>query len=344
MAAGVKVLVLGAGGAAANGFARALRLAGGYQLVGTNCNETDLLLSECEENHVVPHVSDYDAWRTAIHQLCRKVEPDFVHAQADPEVEALGRFREPLHKIGVRTWLPADETITVCRDKWLSYQAWERAGIRVPLTRLCSTRDMVSSIIGQGDHASAWMRPRIGAGGQKSFVARSYREAVWWLERHHGWDEFTIAEQLTADSVTVQQLYWNGLLVVSQQRRRESWANSGSTTTGVSGSTGVGVSSSSREADRVADRAVAAVDRCPHGLYGVDMTYDQFGTPCPTEINVGRFFTTAPEFMAMAGFNMADFFVQLAGIGPHQGQMNIRNPLPDGKRWIRSMDHMPVLA
>lgn len=345
----MKVLVLGAGGAAPNGFARALKLAGGYELVGTNCSETDLLLSECDENHLVAHVDDFDQWRVDLDRLLREARPAFVHAQNDAEVEALGRCRTLVHGLGAKTWLPSQDVIGLCRDKWESYRAWKAAGITVPYTELCATRD---SIFGLFD-GSAWLRPRTGAGGQKSFAATSSDEAVWWIDRNDGWGDFTIAEQLTPVSVTVQQLYWQGKLVVSQQRRRASWANAGSTTTGVSGSTGVGVTASDREPDRVADLAVAAIDPKPHGLYGIDMTYDRHGTPCPTEINVGRFFTTVPEFCAQAGFNFADYFVRQGenayymrdqGFGNTCPSPVHRNPLPDGVRWIRTMDRAPVLA
>jgi hypothetical protein len=71
--------------------------------------------------------------------------------------------------------------------------------------------------------------------------------------------------------------------------------------------------------------------------------------PCPTEINIGRFFTTAPEFFARAGFNMAHLYYVKIGSGKlvwHSRAMGPAswNPLPDGKRWIRGMDRPPVLA
>jgi hypothetical protein len=340
----VKVLVLGAGGAASNGFSRALKLAGGYELVGTNCSETDLLLSECDSNHLIAPVGDYLQWRVDLDQVIRKTKPDFVHAQNDAEVEALGWFRTTVHMHGAKTFLPSSEVIKICRDKLVSYKRWGDAGIRVPLTLLAAGRGDLVMVHEQ--FGEVWLRPRTGAGGQKSLRTKNFQLAREWLNHHDGWGEFTVAEPLTADTVTVQQLYWKGELVCSQQRTRASWANSGSSATGVSGSTGVGVTSSDAEADRIADAAVAAVDRAPHGLYGVDMCRAEDGTPCPTEINIGRFFTTAPEFFASAGFNMADVYEHraLGVLGASAADMGIYNPLPDGLRWIRGMDRAPVLA
>ncbi len=123
----IRVLVLGAGGAAANGFCRALRLAGGYHLTGTNTNPTDLLLAECDDTH---HVTDDDSLAALISEL----KPDFVHAQPDEEVERLSRLR---HVAGrYRTFLPYHETILTCQNKWLSYLRWEAAGVPVPHTWL----------------------------------------------------------------------------------------------------------------------------------------------------------------------------------------------------------------
>jgi carbamoyl-phosphate synthase large subunit len=347
----VKFLVLGAGGAASNGFCRALRLAGGYELVGTNADPDALWLSECETNHVIHPVSDYNAWANALFSVIQDEKPEFVHAQSDAEVRGLSKFRSVVHMLGAKTYLPDHHVIELCQDKWESYKRWRDFGLTVPETKLCNTVAAVSSMTWHHKSNSAWLRPRRGAGGKQSFVARDYADAAWWLDRHNGWGNFTIAEVLSDRSVTVQQLYWRGELVCSQQRTRESWAGTGAMT-GVSGSTGVGVTSSYREADRVADLAVQAVDPKPHGLYGIDMTYNQAGTPCPTEINIGRFFTTAPEFFAMCKFNMAHLYVkegeqqqflQDHGLGISlQGW--VRNPIADGKRWIRGYDHMPVLA
>jgi carbamoyl-phosphate synthase large subunit len=272
-------------------------------------------------------------------RVVEEVKPDFVHAQNDAEVEALGALRNIVHQLGAKTFLPEQKSIEWCRDKWVSYERWRDAGVEVPYTRLVESP---TDIDAQLCHGEIWMRPRVGAGGQKSLRTNDGSMAKgWW--RQNRTTEFTVAECLTAQSVTVQQLYWRGELVCSQQRTRESWANAGSTTTGVSGSTGVGVTSSYAEADAVADAAVAAIDPKPHGLYGIDMAYSKSGVPCPTEINIGRFFTTAPEFFAMAGFNMAHTFASTA-IGIRPAWDDPRNLIPDGYRWIRGMDKLPVLV
>lgn len=336
----MNVLVLGAGGAASNGFVRALQLQGGYRTVGANCDPDALLFSECDVNHVIRPASDWAAWKSDVFGLLFKGDFDLVHAQADVEVAALAKARVLCHMMGTRTFLPHERTVAVCQDKWSSYELWRDAGVPVPLTKL-----VLSEYVFFNWSGPMWLRPRVGAGGQGSLSTADQGLAARFMRGNNRFGGYTVAEVLPGRSVTVQQLYWRGELVASQQRTRESWANAGSTATGVSGSTGVGVTSSDQRADEVADAAVAAVDAKPHGLFGVDMTYNAHHVPCVTEINIGRFFTTAPEFFARAGFNMAHEFCRLSPNHVTRAAFYpMRNPIPDGNRWVRTMDERPVLV
>jgi predicted ATP-grasp superfamily ATP-dependent carboligase len=347
----VKVLVLGAGGAASNGFAHALHMSG-HTTVGANSSPNDLLLSACGENHLIAHADDYDGWRHDVLNLAMRVQPDLIHAQNDGEVEALARFRTALHTACVKTFLPSLASIETCRDKWASYQVWRDAGIPVPRTELVTNPDVLFREL--ADRDERWLRPRTGAGGQRSLKTGNFSVALDWVKGSYG--EFTVAEVLTPRTVTVQRLYWHGKLICSQQRTRASWANAGSTTTGVSGSTGIGVTSSHSDADDIASAAVAAVDSEPHGIWGVDMARDNNDVPCVTEINIGRFFTTSSEFFAKAGFNMAADYVAIGVENPFADPLahaelcgrilshGYINPLPDGIKWIRAMDREPILV
>jgi len=86
-----------------------------------------------------------------------------------------------------------------------------------------------------------------------------------------------------------------------------------------------------------------AVDDKPDGLFGVDMAYDKNGVPNPTEINIGRFFTTH-EFFTQAGLNMPEMFVKLGYNESVPVLEKNTNPLPDGLVWIHGMDFLPVLS
>ena len=107
--------------------------------------------------------------------------------------------------------------------------------------------------------------------------------------------------------------------------------------------TGVGETCRSDLVDETAERAVRAIDSCPHGIFSVDMAYDSSGRPNLTEINIGRFFTTH-FFFSKAGLNLPDIACDLCLHGRKPTLANVRNPLPDGLLWIRGMDTEPVLT
>ena len=92
----------------------------------------------------------------------------------------------------------------------------------------------------------------------------------------------------------------------------------------------------------VALKSILTIDGYPHGLYGVDMTYDSDGVPNPTEINIGRFFTTI-HFFTKLGLNMPSQFVRLAfGEEPPRSVKTV-NPCRDNMYWIRGVDFEPLL-
>ena len=131
--------------------------------------------------------------------------------------------------------------------------------------------------------------------------------------------------------------------IESQGRKRLKWELANRSPTGVTGVTGVGMTVSDPLIDSVALAAVRAVDARPHGIFSVDMTNDAEGVPNPTEINIGRFFTTS-LFFAEAGLNMPHIFTRLAlGEEPPPIERKI-NPLPPGLLWVRGMDREPRLV
>jgi carbamoyl-phosphate synthase large subunit len=91
-------------------------------------------------------------------------------------------------------------------------------------------------------------------------------------------------------------------LIVAQTRKRFGWIHGSRSISGVTGVTKVGVTMNDPVVDEVAQRSVFAVTNKPHGIFGVDMTFDDLGIPNPTEINISRFFTTI-RFFTEAGIN-----------------------------------------
>jgi carbamoyl-phosphate synthase large subunit len=336
------VLLGGAGGAASLGFARSLRASDeSYYLIGTNSSAADLLLSNTDEQHLVPLATSPE-YPDALFRLLNRTRPDFVHVQPDPEVFRLSLLRHVVRGAGAAYLLPDHEAIVTCQDKWRSYEAWRAADLPLPATRLLEGADDLEHAFRElGDEL--WLREIHGAGGAGSLRTSARDLARAWIEARGGWGRFTAAECLTERSVTWQSIWYQGELVVAQTRRRLRWAYGANAPTGVSGITGVGETCSDERVDEVAERAIRAVTAKPHGIFGVDLTYDRAGEPCPTEINVGRFFTTH-EFFTRAGLNMPEICVRLALQGERPQLERHVNPLPDGLVWVRCMDVEPVLS
>ena len=188
-----------------------------------------------------------------------------------------------------------------------------------------------------------WIRATEGGGGRGALPTDNYDFARIWIDRYKGWGAFTASKLLTRNSVTWLSIWHQGELVVAQQRRRRSWNFGDRTLSGVTGITGVGETSSDPIVDRVALDSIRAVDHCPHGIFAVDMTYDDEGFPNPTEINIGRFFTTH-YFFTKAGLNMPEILCDIALDNKFPTLAKRINPLPDGLVWIRGMDVEPVLT
>jgi carbamoyl-phosphate synthase large subunit len=189
-----------------------------------------------------------------------------------------------------------------------------------------------------------WLRAVTGAAGRGSLPVEDLDTARGWLDLQHGWGgDFTAAELLEPDSVTWMSLWHEGELIVAQSRRRLYWELGRLAPSGVTGITGAGETIRDGVLDAIALRAVQAIDPEPHGLFGVDLALDRDGVPNPTEINIGRFFTTH-LFFSQLGLNMPELYVRL-GFGEDVAPIEPRlNPLPPGMVWIRGVDFEPVLV
>lgn len=337
-----KIHVGGAGGAPSNNFIKSLRNSNRRDhIIGTTCVPSDLFLADADEKYVVPPATA-DNYPEKIISLLERVRPDFMHLQNDYEVRAISRIRDRVTATGTKLFMPAAETIENCVDKEKSYAIWKAAGVPVPETMLLNSEsDLKTAFERLGK--KIWIRAVEGGGGRGALPTDNYEFAKIWIDRFKGWGNFTASELLSEKTVTWQSIWFEGELVVAQTRVRRSWNFGNRTLSGVTGITGVGETASFPEVDRISQDAILSVDKRPHGIFSVDMTYDFEGVPKPTEINIGRFFTTH-YFFAKAGLNFPEILCDIALEGKFPKLDKKINPLPDGLIWIRGMDVEPVLT
>ncbi len=337
-----KILVAGAGGAPALNFIRSLKKSKEkFSFVGITCNKYDLCKVKglVKERFLVPPAKDENCYIPILKQIIKKTKPHFLHAQNDEEIFAISKYRSEL---AVKTFLPRHEVIEICQNKFKSTLAWEKAGLAVPKTFLINNKDDLRQAF-NNIKGKVWVRAISGAFGKGSLPTDDFDFARHWINHYQGWGNFSVAEYLSPDSITWLSIWKNGRLIVAQGRKRLYWEFANRSVSGVTGITGTGVTVSDKKTDHLAIKAIKAIDNYPNGIYGVDFTYDKAGIPNPTEINIGRFFTTH-QFFTDAGLNMPYIYIKLAFDEKVPKLKKTINPLKEGLAWVRGMDVEPVLT
>lgn len=334
-----KILVTGAGGSPAVNFTRSLRKAPeSFYIIGIDANKYCLERAEVDEKYLVPKASDA-MYIPFIKEIINETQPDLLHVQQSQEVPVISRYRDEL---GCNVFLPKQKSVEICDNKMESFKCWKSAGLKVPETLLLESEgdiDIAFERLG----GKVWVRAVVGSGGKGAAPVTDPEWAKLWVTAHDGWGKFSAAECLTPNSVVWQSIWREGELVVAQGRKRIYWELGNRLLSGVTGITGAGYLVSDPTVDRIALDAILAIDKRPDGIWGVDLTYDELGIPNPTEINIGRFFTTH-QFFTEAGLNMAYIYVKI-GLGEELPNISKRlNPLPSNLVWIRGVDFLPKLT
>ena len=332
-----RILVTAAGGAPAINFVRSLNDGEGeYYTLGVDSNKYTIHRAETDDIEMCPKATDPD-YIPYLNYLIEKYDIHFLHTQPDVEVGVISENRD---KLKCKTFLPAQKSVEILRDKFLSYEKWSKAGVPVPATMLLENEADLREAY-QRFGSSIWIREIRGAAGKGSLASPKFDEALMHINKNNGWGIYTAAEQLTPDSVTWMAIYNHGQLIVAQSRERLYWEAGNRAQSGVTGMTGTGRTIKNDIINKVSQDMIFAVDDKPHGIFSVDMTYDKNGHPNATEINIGKFFTTH-YFFTKAGLNLPEIYIKLA-FGdpvPYKGEIN---PLKEGLNWIRGIDIEPIL-
>ncbi len=335
-----KILITGAGGSPSTNFVRSLKKAPeDFYFIGVDCDSYYLQRAETDEKYLIPSKDD-ERYLEMLNEIIVRTGADFLHAQNSGELEVLSENRD---KLKTRYFLPSVETIRICQNKFESYQKWAEAGLPQPKTLfLNNENDLKEAFEGLGDD-EIWVREIRGSGGRGSLLTKDFEKAKTWIDFKDGWGKFTAAQYLSPQSITWQSIWQDGELIVAQTRKRLYWELAKISPSGISGATGAAVTVSDSQVDEIALKAIKAIDAEPHGIFSVDMTYNKNNVPNPTEINIGRFFTTH-EFFTQAGLNMPYIFVKLAFGESYPKPAKTINPLPENLVWIRGMDFLPKLT
>lgn len=339
-----KILISGAGGAPSEGVINSLVKCNEEEIIGMGSEPTDLVLSSAKRKFLVPYCNEPD-YKNTLLKILTEEKPGLIHFQNDLEIFEASKLREEIHSTGTLTFMPSHDVIDTCVHKYKTYLKLKETDIKVPETMLLNNEEDLKKalkILGDKD-GNVWLRSSsIGGGGKGAAPTNNLEFAKGWINRFNGWGDFTASQMLSPDTVTWLSIWHRGELVVAQTRLRKGWAHGNRTISGVTGVTKVGETFSDALVDDISIKTIKAIDSEPHGIYGVDMTYDFDGIPNPTEINISRFFTTI-LFFTEAGLNMPKIFKDIALYNLFPSLEKKINPLTDGLLWMRGMDTHPKL-
>ncbi|MBP5493838.1 MAG: hypothetical protein J6X97_02005 [Lachnospiraceae bacterium] len=341
-----KILIGGAGGAPSEGVIKSLLLSSKKEeVIGMGSVASDLAMSHAQRKYLVPYANDAK-YKDSLMKILKEEKPSLIHLQNDLEVWHVSKIRDDVMETGTKVFMPRHEVIDTCVSKWKSWEAFKKAGITVPENMFINSEDDLKRAfkeLGDSD-GKIWLRAEeMAGGGAGSIPTNDYDMAKSWINRFDGWGKFIAAQMLGSQTITWLSIWYEGKLVVAQTRKRTGWIHGNRSASGVTGVTKVGTTCSDDFVTDIAMKTVYAVDDKPHGIFGVDMTYDNNGIPNPTEINISRFFTTI-LFFTKAGLNMPEIFKDLALYGEMPKLEKNINPLPDGLLWLRGMDTEPMIA
>jgi len=355
-----RILVTGAGGPASTNVIKSLRLAPEpFYIVGCDINKYRQYLHFADSFYLVPRATDED-YIQAIKKIIKEEEIEFIFPQPDIEVQIIGAHRDEL---GAMTFLPAQETIINCQDKWLSFEKWKAAGVPVPptieLNKLFeegagtqifyrrSLEEFMSQI-----KPPYWIRGTKGAGGTGSTKADNIQTienwVQYWRARGSDWN-FIISEYLPGRNIGWHSIWKDGQLLVSATRERLEYIYPYLSPSGITGTPTVQKTIWDEKVNDIGQRSVLAVDKNFTGLACVDLKEDKNGIPNPTEINPGRMFTTSLFFSKASQEVWGDWRVNFPYINVRLGydelipyyeteKFHKFNALPPELYYIRHMD------
>jgi hypothetical protein len=341
----MNVLVLGAGGPAGINFIDCLMPT--YSITGCDINPWHLKLIEKKfgiKTYRIPELDwdTYDNKRVDIlNDIIAKEKIDFIHAQPDVEVEFLSRNRTVL---GAKTFLPSNETIENCRNKFETSRLLRGLA---PLTKLvgeCDLDSQIREIQEVSGNEKVWLRAVRGAGSRAALPVTTPRQAADWI---HYWCEtkrletcdFILSEFLPGKEYAFQSLWFNGELVTSMARERIEYLMGNLFPSGQSSSPSVARTVHNDKVNINATQAMWQIDKEAHGIFCIDMKENKYGMPVITEINAGRFFTTC-NFFAYYGSNMPEAYVKL-GLGREIDNLPKYNAISKDIVWVRGVDTLP---
>jgi len=312
-------------------------------LVGAHWDRFILRSSDLEERYLTPHVDD-DTYVEALARVARDSRVDALIPNADPEVAIVSRHRA---QFPCRVWLPDDDLVTLCQDKYALAQHLRQHGVPAPRTvALTGLDDLEAAWESLGRPARAWCRIRTGTGSRGATSVRDVAQARSWIDywrtmRDVAPAQFTLSEYLPGRDFSCESVWQDGRLVVVKTTQRISYFGGGDRPSGVSSNAALAKTIRDERLVEISAAAVLSLSSRASGVFSLDVKEDAAGHPCVTEINIGRVFSTTILFDLVGKHNVALLYVRLA-LGEDPGVWGEYDVDPD-YYFVRELDRVPTI-
>lgn len=293
------IVVTSAGGPAAENVIKNLNLINECPPIhGIDMDKWMLKLSSADYKHVVPRAINSDNSINEIYLEClnglqQSYGVKLVIPQSDVEVYICSKERKRLPPMV----LPNHEVIELCQDKGTLYEYLEKAGIAIPPYKNPTPRNIQELSFETPNYGvwspsqwkyPCWVRARYGAGGNKGFVCRNWRDframAEFYRDRENiNWQ---MVKLLEGNDYSWTSLWNKGELVTSVLKERLKWVYNRIGTTAIQRT--VHDEEVNLYCESIVE-AIKGIDNTLTGIMMIDMKQDKDnGKFYITEINSGR--------------------------------------------------------
>lgn len=355
-----RILLLGAGGNAGQNFTKCIKAVVDqdgnsiHTVIGADPNQYFLAASNIDEAIQL----DYTNEQTKFNSLCTAIEKhqiDIIHAQPDPEVEFLLKYKQywsdKIFDHDIITWNRFRDK-TYCQNIW-GQNIKEYFVIRWSQMLALDNkhRQKLFMDIAKKGHGKVWVRAHIGAGSKAALPVEHIGQATDWINywvvtKGMKETDFSLCQYLPGREYAVQTFWLNGELVHSGARERLAYFFGSQMPSGQSSTPSIAQTINNKHVYKNAYQAIKAIDSKPHGIYCVDLKEDLDSDPIPTEVNYGRFFTTS-DFFATVGMNTPMEYINSMLINDNYELVYPLTPsieaIEENQIWVRGLDREPKL-
>jgi carbamoyl-phosphate synthase large subunit len=338
----IRALITGAGTGSSGNLIRALRaMTPAPHIVGLNDDRFLLKLSLADRNYLCPAPTS-DEFVNAILEIIGREQINVVMPTDDSTVKSLsdGRDRFP-----IELFLPRQETIELCQDKYALSVFLRRRNIPAPLTyAVRSLRDIDKIFARFSREGILWCRARHGARALAATPVATAEQARAWITQWRDLrgvkvSDFTLAEYLPGRHFLVQSVWHNGELLRAQAIEILSYFAAGNNPSGVFSLATLAKTVTATDALQTALSAVRAIEQRPSGAYSVELKEAAGDVPSITEINAGRFPAGVTALLAIGKNNMVAAFAAAAIGRP----ITVADPRDSAQEYymVRDIDVIP---